>query len=241
MNYFELMRNWFDFCFENPDKVKPTHTAVFCFAVEHCNRLGWKQKFGFPTTMAMEALGIKSYNTFINTLKDIVDFGFIEMIEKSKNQYSANIIALSNFNKALDKALDKALIKHSTKQSESTVQSTDSIDRQYTKDNNTSVPKSNEDISFKVDFTLEAFKTNEANEAWTKWLQYNIQEHKPISRIRQEEIKKKLKQHATHNGQLFEKVIPPIIDKCISSGWKNIVVTEEMEAKIKNHVREANN
>lgn len=112
-------------------------------------------------------------------------------------------------------------------------------------ENNIDLPssfsKTNEDISFKVDFTLEAFKTNEANEAWTKWLQYNIQEHKPISRIRQEEIKKKLKQHATHNGQLFEKLIPPIIDKCISSGWKNIVVTEEMEAKIKNHVREANN
>jgi len=101
-------------------------------------------------------------------------------------------------------------------------------------------PRTNEDISFKVDFTVEAFKTDEANEAWTKWLQYNIQEHKPISRIRQEEIKKKLKQHATHNNQLYEKLIPPIIDKCISSGWKNIVITEEMEAKIKNHVREAN-
>jgi hypothetical protein len=49
------------------------------------------------------------------------------MIEKSKNQYSSNIIALSNFNKALDKALDKALIKHTTKQRESI----DSIDKQY--------------------------------------------------------------------------------------------------------------
>lgn len=46
------------------------------------------------------------------------------MIEKSKNQYSSNIIALSFFNKAPDKApnnaLDKALIKHTTKQGEST-------------------------------------------------------------------------------------------------------------------------
>ena len=128
MNSYNLSRKWFDFCFINPEKIKPNHTALYFFAIEHCNRLGWKQKFGFPTTMVMEAIGIKSYNTYINTLNDLVEFGFIEMIERSKNQYSANIIALSNFNKALDKALDKAFIKHNTKQSESI----DSIDKQET-------------------------------------------------------------------------------------------------------------
>ncbi|WP_051289072.1 hypothetical protein [Chryseobacterium daeguense] len=129
MNIYDLSRKFWDFAFENPDKIKPNHGAMYFFAVEHCNRLGWKEKFGFPTVMAMEAIGIKSYNTFINTLKDLVEYGFIEMIEKSKNQYSANIIALSNFDEAHNKALDKALMKHGTKQSESTEQSTDeSID-----------------------------------------------------------------------------------------------------------------
>jgi hypothetical protein len=131
MNSYELSRSWFDFCFENPEKIKPSHTAVYFFAIEHCNRLGWKDKFGFPTSMVMEAVGIKSYNTYTKTLNDLVSFGFIKMVEKSKNQYSANIIALSKFDKAQYKALDKALVKHSTKQSESTVQSTDSIDKQY--------------------------------------------------------------------------------------------------------------
>jgi len=56
----------------------------------------------------------------------------IELIERSKNQYSSNIIAISNFDKAPDKALDKALIKHDTKQSESTIQSTCSIIKQDT-------------------------------------------------------------------------------------------------------------
>lgn len=130
MNGYELSRIWFDFCFENPEKIKPNHTALYFFAIEHCNRLGWKQKFGFPSTMVMEAIGIKSYNTYIKTLNDLVDFGFILMIERSKNQYSANIIALSKFNKALDKALDKAFIKHTSKQSESTSESIDSIDKQ---------------------------------------------------------------------------------------------------------------
>lgn len=129
---YSLSRNWFDFCFENPEKINPSHTAVYFFAIEHCNRLGWKKKFGFPTTMVMEAVGIKSYNTFKKVLFDLVNFGFITMIEKSKNQYSANIIALSNFDKATNKALDKALTKHLTKQSESTIQSIVSIDKQET-------------------------------------------------------------------------------------------------------------
>jgi hypothetical protein len=64
LNSYDLSRSWFDFCFENPELINPSHTAVYFFAIEHCNRLGWKQKFGFPTTMVMEAVGIKSYNTY---------------------------------------------------------------------------------------------------------------------------------------------------------------------------------
>lgn len=132
MNGYELSRKWFDWCFENPELISPNHSALYFFAVEHCNRMGWKKKFGFPTTMAKDAIGIKSYNTYIKTLNDLVDWGFIEMIERSKNQYSSNIIALSYFDKALDNALDKATIKHVTKQSESTIQSICSIDKPLT-------------------------------------------------------------------------------------------------------------
>ena len=132
MDYFKLTREFWDFAFENPEKIKPNHCALYLFIVEHCNRLGWKQKFGLPTTMAKDAIGIRSYNTYINTLVDLVDFGFIDMLEKSKNQYSSNIIALSNNDKAVVKALDKAFIKHDTKQSESTIQSIDSINKQDT-------------------------------------------------------------------------------------------------------------
>ncbi len=130
---YELSRNWFDFCFENPEKIKPNHTALYFFMIEHCNRLGWKEKFGLPTTMSMEAIGIKSYNTYINTFNELAEFGVIKIIEKSKNQYSANIIALSNFNKAPNKALDKALIKHGTKHCSITSESISSINKQRTK------------------------------------------------------------------------------------------------------------
>lgn len=142
MNIYDLSRVFWDYAFENPDKVKPNHIAMYFFAIEHCNRLGWKEKFGFPTTMVMDAISIKSYNTYIKTLGELVEMGFLKMIERSKNQYSANIIALSKFDKANDKALDKALIKHCTKQVESTIQSTvqsnDSIDKQIY--NTTNIP-----------------------------------------------------------------------------------------------------
>lgn len=134
INGYELSRSWFDFCFENPELVKPNHTALYFFCVEHCNRLGWKHKFGLPTTMAKDAIGIRSYTTYIKTLNDLVDFGFIRMIEKSKNQYSSNIVALTKFDKALVKAYDKATVKHVSKHCESTYQSIDSIIKQLTKE-----------------------------------------------------------------------------------------------------------
>jgi len=132
LDYFKLTRDFWDFSFENPELIKPNHCALYLFIVEHCNRLGWKEKFGLPTEMAKDAIGIKSYNTYISTLTNLVDWGFLKMVEKSKNQYSSNIVALLKFNKASDKALDKASIKHITKQSESTVQSIDSIDKHNT-------------------------------------------------------------------------------------------------------------
>lgn len=129
MNSYELSRKWFNYCFDNPEKVKPIHTALYFFAIEHCNRLGWKDKFGFPSQMVMEAVGVKNWRTYSKALNEIVEFGFIKMIETSKNQYSSNIIAIVKNTKAPTKALDKALQKHSTKQGQSIV----SIDKQETK------------------------------------------------------------------------------------------------------------
>ena len=124
MNGYELSRNWFDWCYENPELIKPNHTALYFFIIEHCNRMGWVKKFGLPSEMAKSAIGISSYKTYIKTLQDLVDWGFVLMVQKSKNQYSSNIVALVNFDKAHTKALDKAMSKHVLKQSQSTYQST---------------------------------------------------------------------------------------------------------------------
>jgi hypothetical protein len=121
INGYGLSRDWFDFCFENPDLISPTHTAMYFFIIEHCNRLGWKEKFGLPMEMTKEAIGIKNYRTFSKTFNDLVDWGFINIIQKSKNQYSSNIIAIVKNTKANTKALSKAMQNHSQKQVHSIV------------------------------------------------------------------------------------------------------------------------
>lgn len=121
INGYELSRKWFDFCFENPEKISPTHTAMYFFIIEHCNRLGWKEKFGLPMEMTKDAIGIKNYRTYSKTLNDLIEFGFVKLIQKSKNQYSSCIIAIVKNTKATTKALDKAIQKHSQKQGQSIV------------------------------------------------------------------------------------------------------------------------
>jgi len=133
MDWYTLSRKWFNFCFDNPEKITPWHSAVYFFAIEHCNRLGWKEKFWFPSQMVMEAVWIRNWRTYSKYLNDLVDWGFILMIEKSKNQYSSNIIAIVKNTKAPTKALDKALQKHSTKHSQSIA----SINKQETKNKET--------------------------------------------------------------------------------------------------------
>lgn len=135
-NGYQLSRSWFDFCFENPEIISPNHTAIYFFAIEHCNRLGWKEKFGFPTQMTMDAIGIKKHQTYIKYFNDLVDWGFLKLVQKSTNQYSANIISLKSAKPKSGKALDKAFITHAAKQTEpigqSTGQSNSSIYKQQT-------------------------------------------------------------------------------------------------------------
>lgn len=140
LNSYELSRKWFDWCFENPELINPNHSAIYFFAIEHCNRLGWKKKFGFPSQMTMDAIGIKKHSTYIKYFNDLVEWGFFELIQKSKNQYSANIISLSDAMPKSGKALSKAMVKHREKQGDTLRQSTGkskrSIDKPYNQEPN---------------------------------------------------------------------------------------------------------
>ena len=106
------MRNWFDNSFQHPDKIKTRHTALYMYIIDHANRLGWKEKFGLPTVYTMEAIGILNYRTYDKTLQDLIEWGFIDLIHKSRNQHSANVIALVKNTKAKSKALQNAILNH---------------------------------------------------------------------------------------------------------------------------------
>lgn len=153
MNSYELSRNWFNWCFENPEKISPNHTAMYFFIIEHCNRLGWKEKFGLPMEMTKDAIGIKNYRTYSNTLNDLIEWGFITLVQKSKNQYSSNVIAIVKNTKANTKALDKAMQTHSQKQVESIV----CIDKP---NNNITIEQINNILSFDEFWNLYDKKTD---------------------------------------------------------------------------------
>ena len=130
MNGYNLSRDWYSFKFENIGKVKAIHSDMYFYIIDLWNRLGQKENIGLPTSVTMECLGIGSYNTYKKTLQDLIDFGFIKLIQESKNQYSSKIIAISKTDKATDKALDKATIKATDKALD---KATDTIDKQMNK------------------------------------------------------------------------------------------------------------
>ena len=220
MDIFKLYRDFWNFCFENPEKIKPNDIAIFSFAIEHCNRLGWKKKFGFPTSMVMEATGIKSYSVYKKHLDNLASCGLISIIEYSKNQYSSNIIALEENYKANDKAdnkaLDKAFIKHSTKQSESTIQSTvqstvqsnDSIDIQVYNDTNLQY---NKDTPSAFSFYHELLKLGCEKQLVSDWLA--VRKKKKLTNT-ETALKGFLKQVDKSGYSLNE-----ILVKCIEKSW----------------------
>lgn len=222
MNSFELSRNWFNFCFDNPELIKPIHSAVFFFAIEHCNRLGWKEKFGFPSQMTMEAIGVKKHQTYSKALNDLIEWGFIELIERSRNQWSANIIRISAVPKngiARGKALDKATTKHGAKQrhstGQSTGQSTDSIVK----------PINHKPLNQETNaHTRPYFQDDKLNDVFSKWLNMLDERRKPMTQSSIEALQMKL------NRQPIETSINQI-QQSLEKGWLNLRPIEEPKQK----------
>lgn len=114
MNGYTLTRNWYNYKFSHPQKVKHIHSDMYFYIIDLWNRLGQKENFGLPTSITMEALGIGSYNTYKKALTELVEYGFIIVVQDSLNQHVSKIItlsAISKNDKATDEALDKAHIK----------------------------------------------------------------------------------------------------------------------------------
>jgi hypothetical protein len=134
--------------------------------------MGWKDKFGFPTQMAMDALGIKKHQTYIKYFNDLVDWGFVKLVQRSTNQYSSNIISLISAKPKNGKALDKAFITHTAKQTESNGQSNSSIYKQET--------INKEQIGFDVFWKDYQRKVGDKKDCNRKWDKLTFEEQKKI-------------------------------------------------------------
>jgi hypothetical protein len=151
MNGYNLSRWWFNYSFENKD-AKCQHTAIFLWCIELNNRLGWKREFGIPTQDTMEGLSIGNKATYISALRDLHEWGFIEIIKESKNQYQACIIRICSEKCCYENAtpLDSALIQHSTQHSDGIGSSTSvsivPIDKQINKETKKQVNNDKQDF-----------------------------------------------------------------------------------------------
>jgi hypothetical protein len=151
MNGYNLSRWWFNFAFDKKE-AKVQHTAIFMWCIELNNRLGWKSEFGIPTQDTMEGLSIGNKATYINALRDLHDWGFIEIIKESKNQYQACVIKICSEKCCNENAtpLDSALIQHSTQHSNGigsgTGVSTVPIDKQVNKQTKKQVNNNKQDF-----------------------------------------------------------------------------------------------
>jgi hypothetical protein len=111
MNGYQLTDAWFEFRFQHPEKVSHAHTELYFYLVYHWNKLSQKEKFGLPSAITMEATGIKNYKTYSKCLKDLVEFGFIRIVQEAKNQHQAVVVAWGKNTKADTEALTEALTK----------------------------------------------------------------------------------------------------------------------------------
>jgi hypothetical protein len=204
MNGYELSRIWFNFCFDNPELIKP----------------------GFPSQMTMEAIGVKKHQTYSAALNELEEWGFITFIERSKNQWSANIISINAMpknGKARGKALDKATIKHRAKQGhgngQSTGQSMDSIVKPINQETNKPINQERENAS-RLYFDDEIL-----NDVFSKWLKMCKEKGKPYPLTSIEALQMKLNRQSTQHSI---KQVTQSLEK----GWLNLRAIDEIEKEV---------
>lgn len=127
MNWYQLTKQRFNFRYENVSKCRSIHTELYFYIVNLWNKLGQKKEFWLPTQMTMEMLGVWSYNTYNAAYQDLVDWKFIKEIKKSKNQYSARIVALSKSDEASDDTHDKAMYEARDEATDIIIEQTNNI------------------------------------------------------------------------------------------------------------------
>jgi hypothetical protein len=94
-NGYSLSKQWFDFVKANHKKVTPYHGIIYFWIVEKNNRVQWKDQFGLPTMEAIKMTGMKDRRAYRKKLEDLDEWGLINIVHKSSNQYHATVVELN--------------------------------------------------------------------------------------------------------------------------------------------------
>ena len=94
LNGYNLSRWWFKWYATTDKPVSSFHTAFFFFIINHWNSIGQLKNFGLPSDYTVTSLKI-NYKTYLKIYSDLCQWGIIKEVQKSKNQYTANVICLS--------------------------------------------------------------------------------------------------------------------------------------------------
>lgn len=113
MSGYELSRQWFDFVFENPEKTSTAQTALYMWLIEANNRKGFSEKFVFNTQDAIDYTGIRNRKTIWIALNELVENGFVTIVNKAKNQQELTVLSIINNKVESNGCLDRALVNRS--------------------------------------------------------------------------------------------------------------------------------
>jgi hypothetical protein len=206
MNGYQLTDAWFEFRFQHPEKVSHAHTELYFYLVYHWNKLSQKEKFGLPSSVTMEATGIRNYKTYRKCIKDLAEFGFIRLVSEAINQHQAMVVAWGKNTKADTEALTEAL----TKAQSEALTHIGELKNNRTKEYN------------KIEFSF--FQYGEYAELIQRWVNYRKAEKKPIkSQDSLDSFARKLAKIS--NGDL--KISEAIIEQSIANGWQGIFELNE--------------
>lgn len=94
INGFELIKAFYSWVFNNPDKVRPTHISLYLFLLNQANRANWVEWFKCPYDLAMQGACIGNNNTYYRCLDNLQDWGLIQY-KKGINNYKAPMVKLN--------------------------------------------------------------------------------------------------------------------------------------------------
>ena len=173
MDGYSLTRAWFDFAFAHTE-CKAVHTAMYLLIVNLNNKLLWKKEFGLPSEYCMEGLSIKNRRTYTNTLNDLVRWGFVEIIQESKNQHQSRVISLSAYT---------APVQKTHKQSASTVRIDKPLNPLNEKQKEVGTEKKEKGKGTPYSAFKQAYSKSEADSKWSLITWTNLTEQERTSAI----------------------------------------------------------